>query len=361
MWNVVEDLLAKGKASGKRAEVGRTLHSWDIGNERRSDLVNHFLRASSIGAVAALSAYQSDESEKMLLAALAVGLAVESGLKATLGAISPALVADTKKNIQSAVWLTDGSGAPFESTSVKTLGGLELVQGVRLAYAGRESVPSLPSCEQVFVTRNTAAHLGVVDPASLNTAIVNMASVLSVLLSLLDEDEDAFWGSENLELVSQLRDEKASEIRLVLAVKRANAQRKFDAFLSSIPAAQHEAVFASMEAGFARLTPRDDRIMASCPVCGRDGLLSLYIREPDVDFSGFSIAESLPRGVRYGLPEYFECPVCGLVLDDEELIEEDGSFDDEFELPPSDAFLEARADWEYEQRAEMEREFGRWD
>lgn len=323
--------------------------------------MEHLVRASSISALYALGAYRGTNPGQLLLAGTSVGMAVESALKAALATVSPVLIADVKKNHQSAVWLSGSSIGPFDSSAVRTLGGLELLQVVRLAFAGQEGLPSVSSCEQIFTVRNTAAHLGVVESAKLDAAVINMAAVLTTILELLAREGEEFWGVENYDLITELLDEKASAVRLAIAAKKAQAQRKFERFLETVPRAQQEAVFSALEARFVRLASRTDRTLASCPICDRDGLLDLYVHEPDLDFSGWSLTFGPPDGSRTGVPEHFECPVCGLVLEDEEEIEEDGSFEEEYELPPSDRFLEAVTDWEYERRAEMEREFGRWD
>lgn len=359
-------LAGKPNAGGDdRAEGSATGHVWMFGTAANVNITEHLRQVVATAANAALDRFSPESPEESLFAAVSAGLALEAALKLSIARQNPVLIADMKRGTSAAVAIEVSRRRVVKTSELKTLSGMDALTAFRQLHGEVKGLPSLHLCQELFDTRNGAAHMGIVEHDKLRRSVGTMVAAIEAIQEFEGLDVGEFWRTENIQVVETLLDEAASEAERSLAEKKASAARTFAQLSDRIPFEQAGDFFASIENRL-RLRESDDMVLRRCPVCERWGALHLYIAEEDFDFTGHSYGQDEPSGYRYAYPELFECAVCGLQLDESEIDQEPRFEDDrELELDPSEDFERALSDWRYEQEAERRRdelrtEWDRW-
>lgn len=333
-------------------------HLWVLGSSSSRTLVEHLWNVSRAAAASAVEKSGCATADDALMAATCVGLAFESLLKHSIAEENPALLAE--RGGESAVLLHRSGTSPVDLKRLKTVGGLEALSIFKQLHGELRGMPTIEQCIQLLSVRNSAVHMGIVDPADVRKALRTLVALVDVVEEHHDRYE--FWTHEQQEFADALLNESANEARIALAEKRAAAARTLEQLTERIPFGGAEQVFQAIELKVRHLDNGVNVVAHRCPVCEREGALHRYVTDSNTDFTGYSERDA-PSGIRYAYPELFECLVCGLELDEAEIAEEP-AFEDvgEVELEPSEAFLDALADWRHERELERIREeWGRWD
>lgn len=332
-------------------------HTWRTGTRTSSSLTEHLRHVTESAANAAVENYTSQDEGELLWAAISAGLAVEAALKFSIAKANPVLLADSRGGTASAVLLARHTTTAFAPLALKTITGMAAFSIFRALHDERKGSPNGKECEQVFSVRNSAVHMGVVEPAEVRTAVRNMVVLLQSVMELEEGDPSVLWQDTNLELAESLADERSTETARGIAEKKAVAGRRYQKLILGLAAAQQEELLRSIEAHFTSNLDGIGRVTHTCPACERNGLLVRHVTRDDFDFTGASYPDNEPTGGRYAYAEEFVCFVCGLALDEDELYI-DPAFEDviEEEVDPSEEFERALEDWRYEERAEMRRE-----
>jgi hypothetical protein len=188
--------------------------------------------------------------------------------------------------------------------------------------------------------------------------MVRLAHVVGVLHTLLPAfQEDSYWGPAHLAVVTGLRDARADRVRLGFQAKLLAATEYFASLFPGMGLADRETVLIAMEARrpiTSTVGPdRDLWEQYACPACGRSGYLYYSLENQDdheevADYGDEEIDEIYVMVSVEWSPFAFECPVCNLDLNQDEVELVDGveSFiaDDKVALK-GDAL---RSYWEYE-------------
>lgn len=141
-----------------------------------------------------------------------------------------------------------------------------------------------------------------------------------------------FWGNR-LNIVETLRDETLDEARAILNIKYEAARVHLQAQLAGFDAAEQAAFKAIVAKGSHSTSDHEEPY--PCPVCQSQGWL-ICRRDYDVVEYGpepgdnYDIVFNEP----FAYPFSFECNVCGLHLEDNEL--EAAGMPSEIELPESE-------------------------
>ena len=314
---------------------------WRLGDEVHLDLVSHLRSAARTAANEALTSFRLSSPAASLWAATAAGIATESALKLCLASTNPAFIAS---NTESAIRLSRGTTTVGQ---VRTHGGQDAAKAVRLLHPQHPMALGPKTIDVVLNVRNSAAHMSVVEPEQLSLAMQGMTAVVEACLTLTS-DLEPFWDPQHDALRQELISQKVQRSRLALTRKLAAAGSRLRDRLDGIPEQQHVGIMAILEAPAVAAAEPPEVVTHICPVCEHRGSLFCYVTESDTDFVGSAYPDDHPDGLRYAYPEAFECGVCGLQLNDNE-IEQAPEFWDvlETEVEPSREFVRALADWKH--------------
>jgi hypothetical protein len=317
-----------------------------IGPKRiRNDLPSNLWESSSVAAQAAIELYISQKPSERMWAAIAVGTALELALKRVIVDISTVLIG-ADRSVESKLVLAGHPMLTTSLSSIRTITGKEAADIVRKAYKG---VAPSPRCEAVFTLRNGAAHLGYIEQDALEAAIADLVVIMDDLLPIVGKTPEAFWGPDNTSVIERILAETKDAVLARIAALFAQARRELESLKNRVGDDGFIQLAATLSMKSEINMDGEEFTVHSCPVCGYDGQLLRYIDEPDLTFLRSPSSEP-GDGYRMASPDEFDCYVCRLHLDSAE-IEVLGSFEPE-ELPPSDHFLEAVAEWEEERELE---------
>lgn len=322
--------------------------------------------ASASSARYAVSHYADADNQVLIRAALSLGHAAEQLIMACVASVDPALLADGKFP---AARYALSKGNVSGTLDIHTLRTITWGDGYTLLRQIDPKLKEPTDIKFVMETRNAAAHIALVDPADLADALVKLAHAVGQLHSLVPAFvQNDYWGPTHLSVVTGLRDARADKVKTELDAKLLAATEYFGTLFPSMSAADRETVLVTMEARKPSRTVsgRDGDAWEpqECPACGRLGYLH-YALENQEDF------EEIPDHDKYGnvenvhvvvsvewIPLAFECPVCGLDLEEDEVVLVDGieTFIAEEKVPLEDDAL--RSYWGYDE--DYERDFERW-
>ncbi|WP_146080094.1 hypothetical protein [Clavibacter michiganensis] len=177
--------------------------------------------------------------------------------------------------------------------------------------------------------RNAAVHSAIGPKEELDETVTRMVVVIDSLLQEFSHPKvKNYWQSEFHSVVDTLRDQRSTEVRRRLSGKvaaaKANYERQWETLAGD--AAAREAYFTALEASGERWLVGDsvDR-RKNCPACARSGILSyLELPEDEVQSEVTYDDAHAPEDIHYyvnvtGMPVFYQCPVCGLDLEGEEL------------------------------------------
>lgn len=275
--------------------------------------------------------FSSNDLNDLLQAATAAGTGVELLAKAYLASIDVALLAE--KGDRDTVLLLGGHSALTESEplAMKTIGALE---ALKIAKQLHKDLPLTQPNPVVFRVRNAACHMALVRSDSLRAAVVQMCRIVESLLLALDVDRRSFWGIHEIPAVDALLDEAKTEIARAVAVKKAAAASRIGRMLADLSELAREAVLAALSGR--KMSSTEHEEPQECPVCEQQGWLLCsmelgWVRK-EIDEDGHVIAILVDRTA---YPFAFECPVCELDVEEDELLE--FNFPRQIELEPEDA------------------------
>lgn len=288
------------------------------------DLENFLYWGARHEARIAVGTYGSDEMQTMRRAAMAMGAAAEHLLSSAVVAIDPVLLADPR-DFASAVSLSrankSGRLDPAKLRTAPWDRQLRILEEVHVSIRIRSDMTSL------MTTRNAAAHAALVTTSNLGEAAVALARVVEDLHTALPHrDEGSFWGDRFIDTVKELRDVRSSATRQRVSAKIAHAKDALEKILFGLTEDGRARTLVALEARLTAATVIDaETVEEECPACGRQGELSLLTEkqdepryEADYDRDGTPMAEYAVFGV-LGYPTLFQCPVCGLSLEQDEL------------------------------------------
>ncbi|MEU0150325.1 hypothetical protein [Micromonospora fulviviridis] len=318
---------------------------WPVGRYRvEHDRLKQVLAQSArYHARQAIELFVGDDQDVLTQAAVSAGCAVELLAKAFLASVEHGLLAE--KGDRDTVLILSGNAnlTSARITEMKTVGAME---ALKIAKHLHPSLPFNVQSDQVVLrVRNAAAHMGLVLPEELRAAIAVMCRLVDGLLPALSLERDEYWGSHAIGVVDEILDQAKSEVRRTVAAKIAAAERRFATLVSGLDAAGRTVVLAA-------LSRRDPNTFADhnepkeCPACEQQGWLVCHVDEsqPEVAYGGGGTPHTFATRLAY--PFIFECLVCELELEDEELLEVD--FPMEIELEPNHdpyADYEPDEDW----------------
>lgn len=289
-----------------------------------AELPAHFVRSASLAARFALTHWTDSNPDSLALCAIRSGTAVELMMLGSLAELSPAIIASnapSKDALLSRLYL---AGAPIPQgvlspSQLRTISWQEAISALRTLHPQLSLDPDRVA--ELMAVRNAAVHAGLVDATALRTAVGHMASVLEAVLNVSGANRAKFWTADLLPLVQSLLliDEEAvlARVKAKIAVAREN----FERLISSYSPAESEALLKMME-GSALASPADwDSRRIPCPACARTGWHHLRSVAIPVEHPHFYMKDGhlVFDEERLGIPYSFECRVCGLVLEGEEL------------------------------------------
>ncbi|WP_431072723.1 hypothetical protein [Microbacterium phyllosphaerae] len=288
---------------------------WPLGNSwvgvgRLRQALAFSARAQSRTAV---RQYVSSDRDELLHAAMAVGTASELLLKALVHHTSPALLAD--RGDRDSLLLLAGVTAPaVDPLRFRSISALEVH---RLAKHLHPALPVDVRQPEALTARNAAAHLGIVDPTQLRRAVTQHAVLVGGVLPLLNLDADAFWGADLMPSAAALVDRARSDTARIVASKLASARTALRARIRALPEAAQAAYLAALSGRKRTFTEREEP--HACPACEQQGWLLCTVERGPVEPDLFDEGRRYREVTAY--PFAFECNVCGLELEDDELSE----------------------------------------
>lgn len=304
-------------------------------NRPHEELATFLLESSRWHARTSLKQFTSEDTDERLQAAISVGCSVELLAKAVLASHASALLAD-RGDPDSVLHFSDlGHLAEKGPTAVRSRSAYD---ALTLARRFAKSLQWNPvSHAVVFEVRNAAVHMAIAEKKDLFKAVQVMVLLVHDLLAAVPRTSiDDYWGKEMSPVAGSLLDRLTSETAQVVEAKLAAARGRYAELTKfGVVAAQE------MIAVLASRAPRTIIEMAeraTCPVCGNDGWLNGDVEEGEVladEEEGILYIE------RFGIPMQFECSVCMLSLEVDELSQ--FSFPERIELEHGDY---EEPDWE---------------
>lgn len=258
-----------------------------------------------------------DGRDNLLQAAISAGTAVELMAKSYLASINNALLADRGDRDAMLVLCGHSSLATAEPWNIRTLAATE---ALNLAKHIHRDLPWVQSDPISLRVRNAAAHSGMVERAALRRAVTQMCRVVESLLNAIGLDIDKFWGSDAATVVDELLDDARSQVQREVVAKQVAARARLRELLQGLPEDGQRALLGAMSGRRPRTSIDHDEPQI-CPVCNQQAWLICAVEDVDVDVDidiGFDGSMMVVRQ-RWAEPAVFECPVCGLELEGEEL------------------------------------------
>lgn len=263
----------------------------------------------------ALRCFTSAEEIDLLHAATSVGMASELLLKLFIGRTSLELLAD-KGHTDSLLML---AAHPSVATRpVSAFRSIAAGQALTLAKKMGLTVPGPAGEFSPFIVRNSAAHLAMIDTEELAEAVEHHAALAGAIFDHLNIDPKSFWGEDHWPTVEQLIVAKVDRDWARYIAKIAAAKGRFaelserlgPSTLAALRAVSKPRTSISFGIG------ANESIDYVCPACGSTGQI-IYLLEDEgpVQFE--------PDGAHWieqsAVPMFFECPICELELDDDEV------------------------------------------
>jgi hypothetical protein len=242
--------------------------------------------------------------------------------------VHPALLADKGCDIDTLLHLVGRRDLATRSHyAIRTVSAIDACKRVRYLLPGfryNEQTDNL-----LFVVRNGASHLGLA--GDIRQALRIMVRLTDAILEGLECSRSLFWGNRQA-IVDTLRDESIDEAQTILSIKYEAARLNLLARLQGFSAAEEAAFKAIVAKGSHSTSDHEENY--ECPVCKSPGWL-ICRREYDsvesnLDPDDYEYVYTEPRAY----PIAFECNVCGLELEWEEV--QAAGMPNEIELPESE-------------------------
>lgn len=179
--------------------------------------------------------------------------------------------------------------------------------------------------------------MGMVDEDKRVDVLANMVSMVDRLLKINNDDREEFWGKDYLSIIDAIATEKIEEISHSVTLKILEAGKRFhdvrDLLGSNTATVLLEAI--SKSGPHSTIEYEEQR---KCPACGLNGWLLCAIErgETKIEYDQGPIHHDCWHVVeRMAVPLAFECPVCNLDLEGDEL--HVAGLGDEFEIDDDEA------------------------
>ncbi len=268
----------------------------------------------------AVRQWASGDRFAALQAAISAGCAVELLTKAHLASIEPTLIA--QRSDPATILHLSGLGTRVESgpTEITTLGALE---ALKVAKMLSPEIAFTQSDNVVFRARNAAAHMAILDQHELGRAIASMVRIVDSLIAVSPwPDRAEFWTEDLLPAVDAAAQTARSESHARLAAKLASARAHVTRLLDGLDSAT-EAVLRRSLAARSPWTSVEYEMRADCPACGESGWLICGLEDvfSDEVFDDGSVISQVTGKTAW--PLFFNCNVCGLDLEQDEVREVD--------------------------------------
>jgi hypothetical protein len=160
----------------------------------------------------------------------------------------------------------------------------------------------------------------------LRTATVDSIRIVDQLATSIGVDRSSFW-KDHLGLVDQIGNEHQVQVAGIVIAKVEAAKSRISTISASLSPDLASAVLGQLSR---RLSSTDHEEPAVCPVCSQEAWLLCAVEKEKPEQDSEDGELWVVRQTAW--PYAFECSVCGLELDDNELLELD--FSDSIELDP---------------------------
>jgi hypothetical protein len=292
---------------------------WPTGLGGTDALAIHLRETGIVYARRALEQYCSWDSIQLLDAAVAIGSSVELLAKAMLADVSPVLLQERSDDWRSALLFAGVAhprGDKMDSLLVRSISASQATK--RLKALGLIKTWS-DADDAVFTVRNAASHMGLVNAETLQDAVVIMVRFCDAAREYFKRDVESWWGAENAELAVRLLTDAEERLAILVGALFSTARQVLARRRQGVPRELQEALFSSLADARPSISsdPSDVTARLLCPVCGLKGWAVGF---PGLRFPGDQAELTMARQEVMEV-ESFQCHVCGLLLDGEEVAE----------------------------------------
>lgn len=258
--------------------------------------------------------YVADEDHDLIEAAQSAGAATEYLIRAVLCLHDPVLLA-ARNHAPSVVALSRANPvSPLDTLQLRTISYGEALDLLRVIH------PSLgldSDVRAVMDLRNAAAHMAMTNSATLKEAAVRLVQIVSKIHGLLNRAEADYWGVSLAPVIQAMQDEHVTALARTVEAKFARARQLLAELTRDLSPGDAEAVLVAREARSVRWAG-DEEEEHECPVCNRSGWFVVATEKGEPYEYYYSDDISWHVEV-FRWPTMFQCPVCDLVLEDDEL------------------------------------------
>lgn len=299
----------------------------------------------------------------------AVGEAGELLIKSTLAGINPALLAD-KTNMMTLLKLTDNDVRAAQG-KMTTAGPIECLR--RLNECRPTSSPKVTEPKLLFDVRNDVLHMGLAptngDLEAARTELVTLVAEIFDVRKALGQNGNwnQFWSDKHLKIVEARQ--RASHEQLVTQFKKlvAQARTAYQRLTDGLDQDARNRLVAELTT---RIPSADDTQIVHphrCPACHHT-MWVIYDVQRDIEIDDSEMpsgGSAIPHGYAFyarlhGQVDSASCPVCGLSLDQSELILTTVPFT--VDLGQEEATDEEEQAWKSARNAEYEMDYDdAWD
>ena len=285
---------------------------------------------SSRAARSAVVSYTSEDLEDQIRCAISLGCAAEWLIRAVLADRNAALLAD-RRHIESLLVFTKVKS--IVATDVDELRTVTMQDAVNLLMQIDPALPIRADVTQIMAVRNGAVHMAFARSSSLADAAARLSRVVDVLLPLVGQTAEQYWGDALMPVAEALRQDARDATEARIVSKIAAAVARVGEIVRGLNEDQAEATLSLLESRPVKWTVAEDVTEREhvCPACGRLAQLTylrikgdgdLHVDRNGPDESDIDAWVYIPVTL---VPTLLQCPVCGFKLD---------AADDEFSLYP---------------------------
>jgi hypothetical protein len=297
-----------------------------VGTTKVSKLESQLYEAAKNAARNAVQTHTDPDGYKRLTVAISCGGALEYMMRSVVCGLDPILLAEPG-NVPSQLALSSAvTGSSMNPIALKTA-TIKRVHDVLIAFHPT-FVTAKSNIDDVMNIRNAAAHMAFESAETVTDAVTKMVRVVSALHDLSGKDEASFWGDLLITTVTEMKVLYENALKIRVESKLAYARSQLALLITGLSTEDAEAVRVMRERRVIDwdLDEPSEEQPRKCPACERVGALFL-LRERET--SQYEIVEDYDRdGVienAYmivpvtGEPMHFQCPVCGLQLEPDEM------------------------------------------
>ncbi|RZL74453.1 MAG: hypothetical protein EOP32_34205 [Rhodococcus sp. (in: high G+C Gram-positive bacteria)] len=363
-WATVRPILAamSTSASGSSANTALpaiSLLPTAVGPKHIDELAGALYEISRHHAQRAIANIGTDDPLELIDQAFSIGASLELLTKATLAGIDPHLIRGVRSNNDTTLALIGRPRFVHRLPLLNTIGGKDGVTLLNQITGNSLRPTSSPVLDQLFGVRDSAVHLALVDPAANDAALGQVVRLIDSMLNAraahqLDGDWDSYWG-DHLDVASARLSRAVDQLATEYEQALASAKRTFQRW--AIPGDKAGALQAAVQI-LEEQAPRveSDEVARhhTCPACNSQGWVVYQCNRGNVEIDDGDAPHSLAWFVKVmGQPLYFECNVCRLYLDEDNVELADITEIELDEEEASDEEIELWRDSQYEDAVDM--------